>query len=353
MGRPLRILFTNWVDAHNFNAQSLNAREIALRLDPARFAVTLFYEREADARLAGRANVTLRRMWRRGGSAQLLAAELGGHDIHFRANLMPATYWYLRLPERARRGQVVDYVEGWIKPQFGDLTARQQAYFHFIQRRIRHRVSISEYVARTSWEDYGLASEAVIPVGADTTFFAPRGARGGGTPRVLFVGTLIERKGAQLVLEAARKFPHVPFRLVGAERGMFAGELHRRAREWNLENVTFEGAMPQAQLRERMAEADILLHPSRVEGIPKVTLEGAAAGLPAIVFDLYETPSVVDGVTGYQVGTFDEMVEKLGTLIEDRAQRERMGAAAVEHARGFDWEVIAARWETYFERIAG
>jgi glycosyltransferase involved in cell wall biosynthesis len=44
-----------------------------------------------------------------------------------------------------------------------------------------------------------------------------------------------------------------------------------------------------------MRESDILLVPSRLEGIPRVTLEAAAAGLPAVVFDDYQTPSVLLG----------------------------------------------------------
>ena len=39
--------------------------------------------------------------------------------------------------------------------------------------------------------------------------------------------------------------------------------------------MLLELPMPQAQLAEVMRESDLLLHPSRVEGVPKVTLEGA------------------------------------------------------------------------------
>lgn len=348
-----RILFTNWVDADNFNAQSLNAREIALRLDPERFSATLFYERAPDARLVGQPHIELVRVWRRGASLQMLDAMLRGHDVQFRANLIPATYLYFHAPAVLRRCETVDWLEGWIQPQFQDFTPQQQAYFYFIQPRLRHRVSISEFVARTSLSDFQLASERVIPVGVDTRFFVPPAARRNPIPRVLFVGPLLERKGAELVVQAARRFPQIPFWMVGQARDAFGAALQNRVHDEKIENVTIEAPMSQAALLERMQGADILLHPSRVEGVPKVTLEAAAAGLPVLLFDAYQSPSVVNRVTGYQVKTFDEMMEKLDGLIADRDLRERMGAAAREHVSQFDWDVIARAWQTYFLELVG
>jgi glycosyltransferase involved in cell wall biosynthesis len=109
--------------------------------------------------------------------------------------------------------------------------------------------------------------------------------------------------------------------------------------------------MPQAQLAAVMRESDLLLHPSRVEGVPKVTLEGAATGLPCVIFDDYQTPSVVDGLTGFQVKTFDEMLERLKLLIADPALRQKMGTAAATHAHAFDWTHVTGRWAEVVEHL--
>jgi glycosyltransferase involved in cell wall biosynthesis len=101
-----------------------------------------------------------------------------------------------------------------------------------------------------------------------------------------------------------------------------------------------------------MQTSDIFLLPSRLEGIPKVTLEAAATGLPCIVFRDYETPSVVDNVTGFQVGSLTEMMDALGKLIEDRSLRERMGTAARLHMEKFDWDVISRQWQNAYLEIA-
>jgi len=89
-----------------------------------------------------------------------------------------------------------------------------------------------------------------------------------------------------------------------------------------------------------------------LEGIPKVTLEASATGLPCVVFHDYETPSVVDGKTGFQVRTFEEMVDRLCTLVQDAKLRSEMSAAARVHACSFDWDIVAHIWEQAYLQIA-
>ena len=101
-----------------------------------------------------------------------------------------------------------------------------------------------------------------------------------------------------------------------------------------------------------MRGADIFLLPSRLEGIPKVTLEAAAAGLPSIVFRDYETPSVLDGVSGFQVETVQQMMSALEKLLSDRCLRQRMGQAAREHVASFEWDLVARKWQAAYLEIA-
>jgi glycosyltransferase involved in cell wall biosynthesis len=210
-------------------------------------------------------------------------------------------------------------------------------------------VAISEFVAQDSEDFTGVRTDCIIPVGVDTNTFHPPEERDCRVPTVLFVGHLIERKGPHLFIEAARQFPEARFRLVGAARGQFGDDLRKKCKA--LPNVRLERPMPQAQLADVLRESDVLLHPSRIEGVPKVTLEAAASGIPSVVFDDYKTPSVVDGVTGFQVKTFDEMLARLTLLIRDGVLRKKMGAAAVAHAQGYDWRYVAARWAEAVEHL--
>ncbi len=192
----------------------------------------------------------------------------------------------------------------------------------------------------------------ILPIGVDHYLFSsPRNAASR-PPSVLFVGTLIERKGLGLVLDAATRFPHVKFRIIGPGRDGFEQVILKRITAQGLRNVSLEGIKPQKAIARAMQESDVLLLPSRAEGLPKVTLEAAASGLPCIVFRDYETPSVVDGLTGFQVNTDAEMMDKLALLLDDAQLRERMGTAARKHAEKFDWNTVARIWQDAYLEIA-
>ena len=125
-----------------------------------------------------------------------------------------------------------------------------------------------------------------------------------------------------------------------------------RIAELKIGNVILEGAKSQEAIIRAMQESDIFLLPSRLEGLPKVTLEAAASGLPCVVFRDYATPSVVDGISGFQVNTMDEMIEKLGLLINDAQLRESMGEAGRKLTEKFDWDIVARLWQDAYLEIA-
>lgn len=179
------------------------------------------------------------------------------------------------------------------------------------------RTAISEFIAHDMTEFWGIRPDFILPVGVDTKIFFPPPARDHPVPIILFVAHLIEREGPQFVLAAVLQFPQARFHLIGAVRDSFGENSRRRTAKLKLQNVTIEGPVPQPQLAEIMRASDILMLPSRMGGIPKVTLEAAATGLPCVVFADYKTPSVVDGSTGFQVDTHEQMLQRVGLLIED------------------------------------
>ncbi|HEY1272250.1 MAG TPA: glycosyltransferase family 4 protein [Terriglobales bacterium] len=348
----VRILFQPPVDVDNTNAQSLNVREIVLRLDPARFDCTLWYWREPDPRLRDQPFIRLLPLPRRRKTFRILRELLSGYDLIAYMDYSPASYLYLRAPRSLRRKtKVVFHAEA----PMAQLVNPPRLLRFLVQGTTARgdiHTGITPYVARDIGEAVHREVRYVLPVGVDLDFFSPPAHRSNATPTVLFAGTLIERKGPMLVLDAAARFPNVKFRLVGKGRDGYDDALRAKAREWRLTNVAFEGARPQAEVAEIMRQCDIFLLPSRLEGLPKVTLEASASGLPCIVFRDYETPSVIDGVTGFQVSTTEEMMDRLQELIANPALRSKMGESARLHARKFDWDTVARLWEEAYLEIA-
>lgn len=102
----------------------------------------------------------------------------------------------------------------------------------------------------------------------------------------LFAGSLIERKGVDLLARAfvrlVREFPNVNLRIAGAGRlqdtiVQMLHSLHER--------VEFVGFKRWDALPELYASADVLCVPSRYDGWGLVVPEGLAAGLPVIATD--------------------------------------------------------------------
>jgi glycosyltransferase involved in cell wall biosynthesis len=348
----IRILFSVLVDSDNTNAQSLNAREIALRLDPERFEATLFYQQEPDHRLRNRVSVRLVRLPSRARTLRVLTEMLLWPDVIAYVDYSPASYLFLRLPKALRRGKVtVSHVEA-PSGQLAGAPKLVRRLHEAILPRCEVHTAITEFIVRELAESAGVRAQFVLPVGVDTKMFAPPITRSSPVPVVLFAGTVMERKNPHLLLAAAKQLPQAVFWIVGPARDGFDNVLRRRCAELGLGNVQFHGPQSQTALARLMQRSDVLVLPSRLEGLPKVTLEAAATGLPCVVFRDYETPSVVEGVTGFQVASFEDMVSRLRLLIEDRGLRLRMSAAAVEHAKKFDWDVIAPQWQHAYTQLA-
>jgi len=348
----VRVLFLPPVDAGSVNAQSLNVREIALRLDPERFQITLWHDREPDPRLVEWPPIRLLRLPSRRKTLRILREMLAGYDIISYMDYSPASYVFLSTPRFLRKGAKTVFHAEAPSAQLVNPSRTLRLLYGGVVLRCDIYVGITPFVAADVQRTIGKPVTYTLPVGVDTKLFTPPQSRCNPAPIVLFAGTVIERKGAQFLLDAAVKFPGAVFRIVGPGRDGFDEVLRQRIVKSGLKNVTVHGSKSQSELLEIMRASDVFFLPSRLEGIPKVTLEAAATGLPCVVFRDYETPSVIDGLTGFQVGTVEEMMQALGKLLSNRMLRERMGVAARKHMEHFDWDVVSKQWESAYLEIA-
>jgi glycosyltransferase involved in cell wall biosynthesis len=348
----VRLLFQPSVDAGNTNAQSLNVRELALRFDPERFEITLWYEAEPDARLVGRPGLRLVKLPSSRKSLRIFREMQSGYDIIAYMDYSPASYTFLHLPQVFRRRTTTVYHAEAPAAQLVNPPRMLKFLYDGTFPRCDAYTGITDYVARDVESRVKKKVSHILPVGVETALFTPPEKRANAVPAILFAGTLIERKGPQHLIDAAARFPDAIFRLVGAGRGGFDEILRQKIVSSNLKNITLDGPKSQTQLRDIMRTSDIFVLPSRLEGIPKVTLEAASTGLPCVVFRDYETPSVLDRVTGFQVSTVEGMMQALGKLIADRSLREQMGAAARKHVAQFDWDLLSRQWQNAYLEIA-
>lgn len=103
----------------------------------------------------------------------------------------------------------------------------------------------------------------------------------------------------------------------------------------------------QPDVRPYLALADLIVLPTKREGLGMVVLEAAAMGIPAITTNVTGAiDSVVDGATGYLVDYGDHvaLARAIGGLLDDERERAAMGARARQRVlRDFAPEAVSRR----------
>jgi glycosyltransferase involved in cell wall biosynthesis len=122
---------------------------------------------------------------------------------------------------------------------------------------------------------------------------------------LLYVGNLVPVKGVDLLIEACGllKTDGPPFHLHLIGKGSDRPALEKRSAELGLQQfVTFHGPKPHSELPDWFRAADLLVLPSRSEGVPNVLLECSACGTPYVATNVGGVPEIAafgDG-TGVQ-----------------------------------------------------
>ena len=102
--------------------------------------------------------------------------------------------------------------------------------------------------------------------------------------------------------------------------------------------VNEDGSEPANALVAALAASDVVVMPSRSEGLGLAAIEALAAGRPVVAFDVGGLKEVVsEGVDGYCVPAGDEaaFAEAVIRLLADRVLLQRFGERARESAVRF------------------
>ena len=217
---------------------------------------------------------------------------------------------------------------------FARLTAETTMAAHFL--------CASSFTRQTLVEN-GIPAERiqVIPYGVDATRFSPRPSESvAAFPRkefrLLFVGTINQRKGIKYLLEALRLTRSKQVKLVVCGRvvddlklfSSFGSQVEVRP------SVTFE------ELQGAYQEADLFVFPSIVEGFAQVLLEALSSGLPILSTTHTAAPDLIEeGIQGYVVPPRrpDLLAERIDWLATHRNHVAEMKVAARKRAEAFDW----------------
>jgi glycosyltransferase involved in cell wall biosynthesis len=167
--------------------------------------------------------------------------------------------------------------------------------------------------------------------------------------RLIGIGRSVHWKGFQLTIRAfaALRSSGVPCELWIVNDGPEQERLMRLARRLGVEReTTFWGKLPTLdEAHQKLANADILIHPALHETFGAVCLEAMTLGKPVVCLDIGGPAIQVTEETGFKIRPLgvdqavSDMAGAIGRLIEDPELRSRMGRAGAVRAREvFDWD---------------
>lgn len=172
---------------------------------------------------------------------------------------------------------------------------------------------------------------------------------------VLFVGRAEPRKGADVLLAAARQCPHAAYVLVGPG---YWGPLRSGAEtdERLQERVSFLGEVDDARLWRLYAGADIVVVPSRYESFGYPLIEAMMFGKAIVATDVGGMPAVVEDEGNALLCPPDDpqaLADSLSQLVEDAERRAAYGRRSRElYEQRFSVAVGASRTAALYERMA-
>ncbi len=231
------------------------------------------------------------------------------------------------------------------------LPAPLAALFTFIECRVMPRV-----YARTRWVTISRSSLHDIarefrPIPAKVGVVHSgigrdlRAGRKAAHPTIAYVGRLEPYKRLDaLIASVDRLRARVPdVRAIVAGNGTQLDALRRLVHSLGLDDVTsLPGYVSEEQKAEILRSAWVFVSPSSMEGWGIAVIEANASGTPAVGYDVPGLrDAIVHDVTGAIVAEGVNLAETIPRILVDRAERERLAAGALDHARRFDWDATA------------
>jgi len=195
----------------------------------------------------------------------------------------------------------------------------------------------SEFVRATILDHTEVtASIAVVPFGSPPPLATPPPTPTSGPLRVLYVGSLGQRKGLSYVLDAVMALgAQVNLTLIGRVSSPECRPLLAA-----LERHRWIETLPHHQILEQMSQHDLLVLPSLFEGYALVISEALSQGLPVLTTPNSGAMNTIrNGVEGYivPIRNTEAIVERLQQLVRNRDQLIVMREACLRRAAELSW----------------
>jgi len=194
-----------------------------------------------------------------------------------------------------------------------------------------------------------------VDLGSDSYVAQPAPVRADGR-RLLFAGTLETLyKGPDTLLRAVARCRNngdtLTLRIVGD--GRERPRLMRLASSLGLgEAVTFVGQLPPGEaIRQEMDAADLVVLPSRQEGLPRVIIEAMARAVPCVASSVGGIPELLGPDALVAPDDATALARLITEVLSNPQRRQAMAAANLRRARDYHRDVLAERRQAFYEAV--
>lgn len=199
----------------------------------------------------------------------------------------------------------------------------------------------------------------------DTQLFSPNPAINTQKFKLVFVGTVCEKKGIRQLLLALpkikEKFPKVHLEVIGRDwlypKGdSYIGYLKKNIDTQVFDSVTFRGAIPFDQIPEHLATAHVAVFPSHMESFGLTLIEAMAMEKPILASDIPPFKEIAgvnqENVVLCNPHSEKEISENICLLFEDEKKAAiRAKLAAKRIAKLFEKDIIVQQNIAYYKNI--
>lgn len=180
-------------------------------------------------------------------------------------------------------------------------------------------------------------------IGVELDAFAPKPEARAPEPTILYLGRLKRYKRIEYLLDALERTPEAVLDIAGEgdHRPALEAEIARRGLSGR---VRMHGHVTEEHKRELYQQAWVNVTASSAEGWALSVMEAAACGTPTAALAVGGVQeSVEDGRTGLLARDPADLAERIQLILRDPELRDSLGAAALERAELFTWDVTARR----------
>lgn len=143
---------------------------------------------------------------------------------------------------------------------------------------------------------------------------------------VAWVGTLVQFKRPDILIEIARKAPAVHFVVCGGPSPSFDESIIEELTKTS--NIEYLGQVSPNKAQQVIADAALLLSTSDVEGFPNTFVQAWSSGTPVVSLKI-DPDSIIERLElGVVSGDADHAIADITTLINSPQQRDRIARRA-------------------------